>query len=213
MATEEPFKLFVGRLPLDIRESEVEYVFKTYGKVVEVKVHEKVGESGQRSAFVWYEDREDAQDAVESLHNIYKFRYDSKSPVLVDWGRKPTLDSPDEFQHGHNGLIGMSKVVRGNKLYVANLPSDVTEMSLRYVFCNYGIVDGVFILHGARRVGGTTSAFVKYSKEEDAEKAVLAMRQGYEIKPGQGSIVVKFANRQDCPARRSRKRSRSSHPN
>jgi len=41
---------------------------------------------------------------------------------------------------------------------------------------------------------GQASAFVKYMDAYSAKQAIAAMEQGYEIRPGEGNIVVRHAD-------------------
>lgn len=62
-----------------------------------------------------------------------------------------------------------------NKLFVGNLPYETTEDELRELFSQYGTVQEVF----APRQKGY--AFVTFENEEDAAKALEAMKD-YELK-------------------------------
>jgi RNA recognition motif-containing protein len=86
----------------------------------------------------------------------------------------------------------------GSKIYVANLPDDITKDALEYVFRTYGQLRDVHIM-GGRSKNGRAAAFVCYSDPEEARKCVLAMQSGYEIRPGQGDIHVKYASDQRPP--------------
>merc|ERR1712187_831131 len=79
-----------------------------------------------------------------------------------------------------------------NKLYVSNLPEDITETALEYVFNNYGKVQKVHIMTG-KVVKGAISAFIEYGNEADAETAINSLRDNYEIRQGFGPILVKYA--------------------
>jgi len=79
------------------------------------------------------------------------------------------------------------------RLYVANLPEDISDHALEYVFNNYGKVKNVHVITG-KVVKGCVSAFVEYETTDDAETAVASLNDVYEIRPGFGPILVKFAN-------------------
>lgn len=66
-------RVYVGNLPLDIRERELEELFDKYGRIRDIVVKGRQGDNPQRTcfAFVEYEDRRDAEDAVH-----YRDRYD-----------------------------------------------------------------------------------------------------------------------------------------
>lgn len=80
----------------------------------------------------------------------------------------------------------------GTKLFVGNLPTDITEEALNYVFRSYGTVLKTFIMSGKSK-SGQNCAFVEYEKPDQAETAILTLHEKYEIKPGAGTILVKRA--------------------
>eukprot|EP00928_Gymnodinium_smaydae_P094972 TRINITY_DN807_c0_g1_i1.p2 TRINITY_DN807_c0_g1~~TRINITY_DN807_c0_g1_i1.p2 ORF type:complete len:399 (-),score=92.80 TRINITY_DN807_c0_g1_i1:93-1289(-) len=81
----------------------------------------------------------------------------------------------------------------GRKLYVANLPKDIDRESLDMVFKTYGTVEDIHVLN-ERGPSGQSCAFVKYANQHDAKQAIAAMESGYEIRPGEGNIIVKMAS-------------------
>jgi len=82
------------------------------------------------------------------------------------------------------------------KLFVSNLPTDVYEDALRYVFGTYGRVMSACLLPGG---DGSVSAFVEFSNKEDADTAIRTLNNLYEMKPGCGKIIVKRATDGDGP--------------
>lgn len=81
----------------------------------------------------------------------------------------------------------------GPKLFISNLPTDIDQDTMRTVFGTYGSLTDVHVMTGRGR-NGQSAAFVTYSSEFEATQAVQAMSQGYEIRPGQGNIEVKYAD-------------------
>ncbi|XP_054724029.1 serine/arginine-rich splicing factor 4-like [Uloborus diversus] len=91
-------QLFVGRLPIDIRERDVEQVFEKYGRLLRCDVkYGMYGSTGRRSsgrtgmayAFVDYDDRRDAEDAIK-YENGREIRGQS---IVVEWARGPSYRS------------------------------------------------------------------------------------------------------------------------
>mmetsp|Transcript_12237 Transcript_12237/g.27730 ORF Transcript_12237/g.27730 Transcript_12237/m.27730 type:complete len:262 (-) Transcript_12237:118-903(-) len=85
------------------------------------------------------------------------------------------------------------------KLFVGNLPSDITQEALMIVFNSYGMVTNVHIMTGKSK-SGQSCAFVEYSNAVEAQTAVVTLHEKYEIRPGDGPIVVKFASNQNRAA-------------
>lgn len=77
-------KLYVGNLSYTATEDEVEKLFATYGKVLEVKIATDRQTGRPRGfAFVKMNSGEEAQKAKEGL-NGYNFR---ERPLAIDWAR------------------------------------------------------------------------------------------------------------------------------
>lgn len=244
-------KLFVGRLPDDIREDEIHFIFNTYGVVERVKILDK---GSSKAAFVTYASRSASEAAVQVLNNVYRFRTDSRDAIHVshsgggggsssaNQGPHPATSSApyggfggggtygfapgfayvnstgypgyDYSRYGHAGHSdreydrrdgdgGRSSSGSGVKIYVANLPEDITKDHLEYVFNNYGRVEDIHVLTG-RSKSGRLACFVIYSSPDSASKCIAAMQSGYEIRPGQGDIQVKYASDQRTPRAENR---------
>lgn len=121
------------------------------------------------------------------------YGYGSERTSLVSRG--------DDRYNGSSGKGGPP----GTKLYVSNLPSDITREALEYVFRTYGSIHDIHIMTG-RSNSRQGCAFICYSTIEDARRCIAAMQRGYEIRPGEGDIVVKFADDQRPPGSGARYR-------
>lgn len=82
---------------------------------------------------------------------------------------------------------------KSTKLFVGNLPPDVTPEVLTQIFGTYGNVSNTHLMAGKAK-SGQSCAFVEYATPLEAETAVLTLHEKYEIRPGDGFIVVKYAN-------------------
>jgi len=109
------------------------------------------------------------------------------------WGGKG-WDSGKGWSDGGKGWSdgGKGGGGSGTKLFVGNLPQDITQEALEYVFKAYGTVQKTHIMAGKSK-SGQNCAFVEYSKPEEAETALTTLHDKYEIKPGAGMIMVKRA--------------------
>eukprot|EP00439_Symbiodinium_sp_Y106_P076395 s532_g15.t1 len=92
---------------------------------------------------------------------------------------------------GRDGGRGGQGGAPGTKIYVGNLPTDINKQALSQVFSNYGQVEDVHIMTG--RLSAKRAADWYYNSK-DANDAILAMAQGYEIRQGDGHIVVRLAD-------------------
>eukprot|EP00930_Biecheleria_cincta_P009934 TRINITY_DN11181_c0_g2_i1.p1 TRINITY_DN11181_c0_g2~~TRINITY_DN11181_c0_g2_i1.p1 ORF type:complete len:250 (+),score=41.03 TRINITY_DN11181_c0_g2_i1:96-845(+) len=101
----------------------------------------------------------------------------------------------DSWQdRGRDDRNGNPRSSRGSALFVGNLAVNVEEKALRYVFEKYGDVDQVHIISGKSRYG-KSCAYIEYFTVDDAETAANSLNDGYEMHPGDGYMVVRFADR------------------
>jgi len=236
-------KLFVGNLPSDLSNEDVQSVFATYGNCTDVHIMAGKATSGQSCAFVVFDDADAANSAVSALHNVYSFREDGSPPVTVSWARQgggkgaggpaatqyastPQYAAP-QYGGGYSkpgysaptygGLNGGGGGGGGGyhvpartggvnpppppvhagsqqkKLFVGNLPSDIQDEAINMVFSHYGTVTNIHIMSGKSR-SGACCAFVEYGAPVEAETAILTLNEKYEIRPGEGPILVKYAS-------------------
>ena len=61
-------RIYVGNLPMDVREREIEDLFEKYGKVTNIEL--KIKDRPPAFAFVEFDDTRDAEDAVRGRHGI-----------------------------------------------------------------------------------------------------------------------------------------------
>jgi hypothetical protein len=86
----------------------------------------------------------------------------------------------------------------GPKVYVGNLPADVSREELDDIFEVYGKVLDVKVMQGRSRRTGQSCAFVVFSRVSEAESCVEAMRDGgIAVRPSEGGLIVKFADDQE----------------
>lgn len=287
-AEEDERKCWVGRLPYDITEDEIRQIFNTYGKVTDVRIHEK---GGGKFAFVTYDSKRGAEAACQVLNEVYKFREDSKEPILCSKPRKkggfesrgqdrdfdryereshprdghrgrdfdhgssrrgyddrggsrhysrdrgydrdryerpPPRDDriyrerdrghdrrdrdDDHYDKGSDGRDGDrpfgGKQAPSPKVYVDNLPTDITKEAMEYVFSNYGRIEDIHIMTNRSKDTSQACAFVRFSTANEARKCIAAMEQGYEIRPGEGDIQVKYADSEGRRGDRNKGRSK-----
>jgi len=106
------------------------------------------------------------------------------------YGRDPHWD--DRRGGGRPPAGGDRREASDIKLYVSNLPEDIDERAIDYVFKTYGRVVKIHIMTG-KKVNDRISAFVEYATTRDADTAIAALHDNYEIRPGFGPLTVKHA--------------------
>eukprot|EP00427_Karlodinium_veneficum_P021097 CAMPEP_0169109364 /NCGR_PEP_ID=MMETSP1015-20121227/25927_1 /TAXON_ID=342587 /ORGANISM="Karlodinium micrum, Strain CCMP2283" /LENGTH=430 /DNA_ID=CAMNT_0009171059 /DNA_START=52 /DNA_END=1344 /DNA_ORIENTATION=+ len=182
--SDNEFKLYVGGLPPEITEDELNTVFRTYGEVVKVHVLDSKAQNGARAAFVMYSQKDAAEDAIKVLNGQYKIRHDAVRPIDVNWA-KGKRDRAEEAPPQFNSE---------NKLFVGSLPTECTEEELRIVFGTYGEVTGVKLME-PNSASGQRAAFVMYAQRESAEDAIQVLHEIYKIRAdAEKPIIVRWAH-------------------
>eukprot|EP00419_Tripos_fusus_P027896 CAMPEP_0172724088 /NCGR_PEP_ID=MMETSP1074-20121228/85140_1 /TAXON_ID=2916 /ORGANISM="Ceratium fusus, Strain PA161109" /LENGTH=348 /DNA_ID=CAMNT_0013550451 /DNA_START=81 /DNA_END=1127 /DNA_ORIENTATION=+ len=110
-----------------------------------------------------------------------------RGPPPREYDRGPPPREVDAGKGGKQSSGG------GCKLYIGNLPADITKDAVDMVFGTYGRVVDIHIMN-ARAKNGQSCAFVVYTNSTEAKTCMAAMQQGYEIRPGEGNIFVKHAD-------------------
>ncbi|KAI4363642.1 hypothetical protein MLD38_019833 [Melastoma candidum] len=164
--------IFCGNLDFDARESELERLFRKYGKVERVDV-----KSG--FAFIYMEDERDARDAIRGLDQIEFGRKGRR--LRVEWTKQ------ERGAGRSNGSRRSSNVRPSKTLFVINFdPYNTKTRDLEKHFEPYGKIVSVRI----RR----NFAFVQYEYQDDASKALDATHMS---KLMDQVISVEYAVRDD----------------
>merc|ERR1711971_242319 len=88
-----------------------------------------------------------------------------------DYDRRGGYNRGDDRGKGDSRGGGRDSGRSGTKLYVANLPDDIDQEAMDYVFRNYGPVADIHIMTG-RSSSGQACAFVRYEHEGSASKCM-----------------------------------------
>ena len=223
MAQDQGYQIFVGSLPSDITEEELQFVFKSYGNVKNVRIlkpeDRKGGKGGADSiAWVTYYEKIACEDAIDALNDNYKIREEKDcKPMKVEWanerqskgkgkgagkdGGKAAMVTEDWgnawtgnwHRHGGGQRGWENARHRGGQLFVGNLPADTDEEALSFVFGKYGMLDKVHVICG-RSKNYRSCAYVEFHGIEEAETALQCLHQQYRFRPGEHPIYVDWAN-------------------
>ncbi|KAL2227116.1 UNVERIFIED_CONTAM: Serine/arginine-rich splicing factor RS41 [Sesamum indicum] len=145
--------IFCGNFEYDARQSDLERLFRRYGKVDRVDM-----KSG--FAFVYMEDERDADDAIRALDRIEFGRKGRR--LRVEWTKQERSSRRPESSRKSSSNLRPSKT-----LFVINFdPYHTRTRDLERHFDPYGKILNVRI----RR----NFAFIQYESQEDATKALDA---------------------------------------
>lgn len=105
-------------------------------------------------------------------------------------GATQQTTAPSQFgQSFANGHVPAGE--QACKLFVGDLPGDITKEALEQVFSTYGIITAARVMPGRAR-SGAACAFIEYSTTQSASTAIATLNQQYEIRPGSGPITVRY---------------------
>ncbi|VAH26574.1 unnamed protein product [Triticum turgidum subsp. durum] len=118
--------IYVGNLPGDIREREVEDLFYKYGRIVEIDL--KVPPRPPGFAFVEFEDPRDAEDAIHGRDG-YNFDGNRLRVELAHGGRANSSSLPNSY--GGGGRRGGVSRHTEYRVLVTGLPSSASWQDLK----------------------------------------------------------------------------------
>ncbi|KAK4363377.1 hypothetical protein RND71_018618 [Anisodus tanguticus] len=144
--------IFCGNFEFETRQSELERLFKRYGKVDRVDM-----KSG--FAFVYMDDERDAEDAIQALDRIEFGRKGRR--LRVEWSREQRSRKP-EGSRKSSSSFRVSKT-----LFVINFdPYDTRTRDLERHFDSYGKILNIRVRKNF--------AFIQFETQEDATRALDA---------------------------------------
>ena len=143
------YKVFLGNLPFDCRESDIHAFFKGFGPIKAVVLKNNYG-------FCEFLDYYDARDAVKELNGerILGVR------ITVEMAR-------GEFFGGQDGCVSPSSSNNSADkicVFLGNLPPDTREVDIDRFFNGYGRLKQIVLKRGY--------GFVFFEEQKDAEDAV-----------------------------------------
>ncbi|KAM5564034.1 serine/arginine-rich-splicing factor SR34 [Rosa sericea] len=158
--------LYVGNLPGDIREREVEDLFYKYGRIAHIDL--KVPPRPPGYAFVEFEDARDAEDAIRGRDG-YDFDGNRLRVELAHGGRGHSSGGDRHRDSGGGGRGGRGMSRRSDyRVLVSGLPSSASWQDLKDHMRRAGDVcfSQVF------RDGSGTTGVVDYTNYEDMKYAI-----------------------------------------
>ncbi|KAG6907840.1 hypothetical protein DXG01_007222 [Tephrocybe rancida] len=162
--------LYVKNIDPAMTQEEFEQLFEAFGAVTSALI--SVDEEGKSKGFgfVNYENHEEAQKAVDELHDSE--HYGKK--LFVSRAQKKA-EREEELRRAHDQarLEKMNKY-QGVNLYIKNLEDDVDDDKLRAEFEPFGAVTSCKVMRDERNIS-KGFGFVCFSSPDEATKAVAEM--------------------------------------
>ncbi|KAF9607297.1 hypothetical protein IFM89_033725 [Coptis chinensis] len=165
MSSKASRTLYVGNLPGDIREREVEDIFYKYGPIVEIDL--KIPPRPPGYAFVEFEDSRDAEDAIRGRDG-YDFDGHRLRVELAHGGRGQSSSIDRYSSYSSGGSRGGISRRSDYRVWVSGLPPSASWQDLKDHMRRAGDVCFSQVYHDGR---GTTGV-VDYTNYEDMRYAV-----------------------------------------
>ncbi|EOA21147.1 hypothetical protein CARUB_v10001494mg [Capsella rubella] len=174
MSSRSSRTIYVGNLPGDIREREVEDLFSKYGPVVQIDL--KIPPRPPGYAFVEFEDARDADDAIYGRDG-YDFDGHRLRVELAHGGRRSSHDARGSYsggggrgsRDGGDGGRGRGQSRRSEyRVVVSGLPSSASWQDLK----DHMRKGGEVCFSQVFRDGRGTTGIVDYTSYEDMKYAV-----------------------------------------
>eukprot|EP01064_Diplonema_japonicum_P010794 TRINITY_DN18030_c1_g1_i1.p1 TRINITY_DN18030_c1_g1~~TRINITY_DN18030_c1_g1_i1.p1 ORF type:complete len:446 (+),score=106.12 TRINITY_DN18030_c1_g1_i1:388-1725(+) len=170
-------KLFVGQLPKDMTREDVRNLMADYGNISELHVMtDKRTGQGTGAAFVIFENRQQAQRAIQELNGVITVA-GMKCPMQVRFAEGEL----DKTQDG--------------KLFVGQVPYAANEEDLKRLFSPFGDLTEVALV----RKGGQSKGcgFVRFGDRQYAERAIDALNGTHTMVGGHSPLTVRFADSEE----------------
>jgi len=180
-------KLYVGNLDFRTDQEYLRDKFRKFGPIEDVFIPRDGRGDSRGFAFVTFDERRDAEDAVDGMHDS---RLDGRRitcniarprPPLRGGGGRDRSGSP----RGGGGGRGPGQP--SPKIYIGNLPMDVRESEIEDIYKKFGHIVRIDLKTPNRP---PAYAFVEYEDERDAEDA---LRETNGTKFGRDTLRVEFS--------------------
>lgn len=178
-------KLFVGRIPLEATNEDLQLYFGQFGRILDVylpKDGKKISHRG--FGFVTFAEDSTADFVAQKRHEILGqlIAVDQASPLDKTFNGKyydnlsvnaglgaplqvPYSSTSNNFHSPH--LRAIPKL--GKKIFIGRIPVEVTTEDLRQYFSQYGHILDVYLPKDAKKISHRGFGFVTFADETTAE--------------------------------------------
>lgn len=162
--------LYIKNLDLEVTQEEFEELFNRYGSVTSAII--QVDDEGKSKGFgfVNYESHDEAQRAVDNLHDI---EINGKKLFVSRAQKKAEREEELRRSYEQAKMEKLSKYA-GVNLYIKNLEDDVDDEKLRAEFEPFGTITSCKVMRDEKNTS-KGFGFVCFSSPDEATKAVAEM--------------------------------------
>ncbi|KAF9918085.1 Protein phosphatase PP2A regulatory subunit B [Lobosporangium transversale] len=171
--------VYIKNLDPEVTQEEVEAMFTKFGPVTSVVISTDENGRSKGFGFINFENHEDAQKAVDELHES---EYKDKKLFVTRAQKKGEREEELKKQYEQQKLEKLSKY-QGVNLYIKNLDDDIDDERLRQEFLVYGTITSAKVMRDEKigdngeEIKGPSKGFgfVCFSSPDEATKAVTEM--------------------------------------
>jgi len=175
-------RLYVGNLPTDIREREVDDLFYKYGRIRDIQI--KTPSRPPAFAFVTFDDSRDAEDAVRGRDG-YSFAGLRLRVEFAKGERRPAGGGPEA--RGGGGGASLFKRKPNFGVIVSDLPRSCSWQDLK----DFGRNAGEVVFADVDRNG---EGIIDYSNRDDMEKAIRILgKEEFKNRYDNAFVRVRYA--------------------
>jgi len=162
--------IFVKNLPGSITKESLEQLFTKAGGITSSVISIDKADTSRAYGFVNYATPEEAQKAVDLLHNT---EIDGRK-IFVGRAQKKEERDKELREKFEAAKAERAKKYIGTNLYVKNLPDDIDDGKLREAFARFGSITSARVMRD-QNTRSKNFGFVCFSAAEEATKAVTEM--------------------------------------
>jgi len=162
--------LYVKNLDPETTQEEFEILFNKFGAVTSAAVSFDEEGKSKGFGFVNFERHEEAQDAVDALHEVEQ---NGRKLFVTRAQKKAEREEELRRSYEQAKMEKMSKY-QGVNLYIKNLEDDIDDDKLRAEFEVFGTVTSAKVMRD-EKASSKGFGFVCFSTPEEATKAVAEM--------------------------------------
>ncbi|KAJ3850408.1 polyadenylate binding protein [Lentinula lateritia] len=162
--------LYIKNLDPEVTEEEFQQLFEPYGKVTSAIVQRDEEGKSRGFGFVNYESHEDAQKAVDALHDTEQHG----RKLFVSRAQKKAEREEELRKSYEQAKMEKLSKYQGVNLYIKNLEDDVDDDKLRAEFEPFGTITSCKVMRDDK-TSSKGFGFVCFSSPDEATKAVAEM--------------------------------------
>ncbi|XP_065071145.1 nucleolysin TIAR-like isoform X1 [Rhopilema esculentum] len=161
--------IFVGDLDQDIGEEALQKAFEIFGEIVAVRVvRDAVTNSSKGYGFVSFKSKIDAEDAMTKMQGATL----GGKAIRTNWATRNKVPGTGGDQQTKPAALNYNEVYQSassnnTTVYVANLPSSISDEKLRQTFSCFGQIQDTRIFMDK------LYCFIKYATHESAATAIV----------------------------------------